>query len=402
MAAAFRLPRAQADPIQVQHSVAERALTITHSTRMKSKLLGVLCIAVLCITLSLGLWPFYSPRNEVSWLNGPNGLAFGKYGTVMSPRPLDAHDSQSDGSVEIWLQPDRPNASATFLAFYRPEQGLLFTLNQSLTDLEVAVDIETGSEEASAHFYVEEAFGPALRQRKPVFISLTSGREGTMVYLDGVLAKAAPGFLIPAFNGRLIVGDSPRQPNSFRGQILGLAIYDVELSGAQVLRHYRTWTQTGRPDVAPEERNIALYLFDEHTGNTFVQPHRRRPGSRHSDDLYVVDKIALEPFWKEFNFSRSYWTGNLKNIIGFMPAGFCFYAYFVVARPIKRPSLVALVLGVLVSLAIEILQIFLPTRDSGTTDIITNTIGTYLGVLCYRYVYLVLAQEFPRLSWLAA
>jgi len=250
---------------------------------------------------------------------------------------------------------------------------------------------------------VEEAFGVALRQKKPVFITVTSARHGTQVYLDGGLAKLAAPFWIPeeALRGRLIVGDSPLQPDSFRGQIRGVAIYDVELNAAQAWWHYRTWREKGRPDLAPGEGCSALYLFDEHAGKTIRNQATGAAGLFIPETYTVVDKISMQPFWKEFDFSRGYWSGNLKNIVGFIPAGFCFYAYFVVARRMRRAVLVTVVAGALVSLTIESLQAFLPTRDSGTTDIITNAMGTYVGVWCYRHIYVELARRFPALGWLA-
>ena len=124
-------------------------------------------------------------------------------------------------------------------------------------------------------------------------------------------------------------------------------------------------------------------------------------------DLYipvkyeVVDKIRLEPFWEEFEFTRSYWSGNLKNIVGFLPLGFFFYFYFSTAYAPRKAALAAVALGAFVSLTIEVLQAFLPTRDSGTTDLITNTLGTCLGVLCCRVARPVLEETFPWLGALA-
>jgi VanZ like protein len=52
-------------------------------------------------------------------------------------------------------------------------------------------------------------------------------------------------------------------------------------------------------------------------------------------------------------------------------------------RPIKHAVLTTVLLGFTVSLTIEILQSYLPTRGSGTTDLITNTFGTFIGVKLY-------------------
>jgi hypothetical protein len=358
-----------------------------------------ICVAVVCIILSLGLWPFHSPKNDVSWPGDRTGLRFGRFSTVISSGTFEtaSPESKSPGSVEVWLQPRRIWVGGTFLAFYAPGNREQFSLSQfdGGLRLQAGNDARAGQ---TAIVYVKNTF----RRSGPVFLTITSGMNGTSVYVNGVLATALPDFQLSTkdLTGRLIVGDSPGQTDSWSGELLGLAIYRSALTPAQVLRHYQTWTGGGRPEIGGDEHNLALYLFGEHTGQ-IVHDSAGSGMNLYIPEKYVVlDQIFLEPFWKEFNMSRSYWEAVMKNIVGFIPFGFCFYACLS-AHKVKQAAIATVILGTLTSVTIEVLQVYLPTRDSGTTDIFTNTLGTWIGIMVYRRVSAAVAARFPWLPFAA-
>jgi hypothetical protein len=372
---------------------------------MKTLLLDLICVGVVCVILTLGLWPFHSPDNEVSWLANRNGLAFGRFSTVISSAALQVTGQEGGapgpaGTVEVWLQPRRIWGQGTILAIYNPGNLHQFSLRQSLSDLALETAIRENPHPANtARLYVPDAF----RKPRPVFLTIASGIHGTAVYTNGVLARTAPHFQLAAeaFTGRLVLGDAPGQTDSWSGDLLGLAIYCRELTAAQALRHYETWTQRARPALSGEERNAALYLFDERAGNV-VHDHAGSGVHLYIPSKYMVlEQIFLEPFWREFSLSRSYWDSALKNIIGFIPFGFCFCACLS-AHKLRRAALATVILGTLVSLAIEILQAYLPTRDSGTTDIFTNTLGTCIGAVVWTVIRPFLGSRFPRLPYVAS
>jgi hypothetical protein len=372
---------------------------------MKLNPLALICIAVLCAILTLGLWPFHSPRNEVAWLRNPNGLQFGRNGTVISRGSFEIKSPHNnpEATLEICLKVGLLWSYGTFLAFYRPGNLIQFSLRQSLRDLLVKTEAKDDQPHGrAANVYIQDAFS---RKPGPVFVTITAGVQGTCVYIDGVPAAALPQFPLSAgdFTGRLILGDSPRQTDSWYGQLLGIAIYNRRLTATQVLHNYASWKQTGRletePEIKKDEGAIALYPFDEHSGDVV----RDKLGS--GVDLYiperytVMDQIMLEPFWTEFELSWNYWMGALKNVVGFIPFGFCFYAYLATLLPIKRAALVTVALGTTVSFTIEILQGFIPTRDSGMTDLITNTLGAWVGVASYNPLTPILNRFFPWLPF---
>ena len=350
-----------------------------------SKLVGVACGLVSGGLLVAGLWPFHSPRNQVTWFAGGNGLHFGRHGTILSSGKFKAANAHENGpcSIEVWLVPDSTTGSGTLLAFYAPGNPRQFSLHQSISDLAVRINTKEGRYRTrTTMFYVGDIF----RRGKPLFITITANGGHTSVYIDGALVEAAPKFPFSGkdLDGELVVANWPSKDDSWSGLLRGVAFYGQELSPAEVVHHYETWTENGRPDVSENERAVAFYLFDERAGRII---HNQVPSGT---DLYipdrylVLDQALLLPFWEEFHSAWSYWEDVLVNIAGFVPFGFLFCAYFSLAGPIKRPALVTILLGFTVSLTIESLQVFLPTRDSDTTDVITNTLGTCFGVWLYR------------------
>ncbi len=362
---------------------------------IRSPFLALVCLLVTAVVLTLGLWPFHSTRNDVRWLEDRNGLSLGRNATLSSDstRPIISHETDPEISIEIWLQPRLIWDSGTLLSFYQPSSAIQFSLRQNQRNLILQLsDIQKAKK---AVFTADRVF----KGSQATFVTISSGKQGCFVYNNGSLAAQAAHFRLPAgtFAGRLIVGDSPRQPDSWSGNLLGIAIYRRQLTDAQVLRHYYTWTNSNRPVIIDEDRNAALYLFDEHSGSVV----HNKVGS--GLDLYippryqVIDKAFLEPVRSEFGLTKSYGDAALKNVVGFMPFGFCFYAWMSGSR-LKRPMLATVALGTTTSLAIEVLQYFLPTRDSGTTDLITNTLGTWIGAATYLFMRPAIVRWLP---WLA-
>ena len=359
---------------------------------MTTKFLTIVCFVVLATILSLGLWPFHAPANEVGWIGTGPGLAFGKFSTAIAAASLKATAvaRESGASAEIWMMPERIWDRSTFLAFSGFGDPYKLSLRQNQMDLEIRTSRDRRA--GTARFFVKRVF----RKATPLFVTLTSGAHGTTVYTGGRPAGAIPELQLSAedFTGRLVAGDSPGQTDSWRGQMLGLAIYHRELAPVEVERHYLEWTQQGRPETGPDEGVAALYRFSERSGRVAHSSAGSGPDLLIPKRYTVVDQIFLEPFWREFSWSGSYWSAAETNIIGFIPVGFSFYALFTALR-IKRAGLATVVLGTAVSATIELLQFFLPTRDSGTTDLFTNTLGTWIGVVGYRIAWPLLAGALP-------
>src|ERR1035437_257085 len=359
-----------------------------------AKIISLLCLFVLGSIVVAGLWPFHAPRNAVSWLTDENGLRFSGHGSAVSAGTFRTNRPSYDTgcSLEILLKPGRITGDSSILAFdSSPDPRLPFLLRQYGTSI------------ALTRYWVDEQgnvvrpwynVDHVLEVGRPVFVTVTSNQNNIALYVNGVLARtfSDPGIVSRELTGRLVLANSTVD-DSWTGSIMGLTIYTRELTPAQIRKHFQEWTPDQGPPPNERESLIALYLFNERSGN--IVHNRVDPAT----DLTVPAKyFVLHPAlfrstWSQYSYPRSVWKHwsvweDLGvNIGGFVPVGFVFLAYFSSVRRIERPALVVVLLGFFLSFAVEGLQHFLPTRDSGMTDLLTNTTGTALGVLLYRSAF---------------
>jgi VanZ family protein len=354
-----------------------------NTKKIRAKIPGFLCFLVLCGILVAGLWPFRRPLNGVTWLENGNGLHLAHRATLWSSGSFQTTGRQDEESrtLELWLEPSLTRTSSSILSFSTHENPQRLSAYQYHSVFIMKRQIQSGP-----HRTTTIGIDDTLLKDRSVFITVTSGPQETAMYVDGVLNQTFPQVRLGKdFAGQLIVGTSPVDDASWSGQLRGLAIYGQELTPPQVLKHYQSWTTQDRPEIADDERVIALYLFNEHAGNTV---HNEVSGGV---DLNIPRRYALvhqrflRPFWQEYEASWDYWHDIAVNVFGLVPLGFVFCAYWSSVRRIKHPVLITTLLGLAVSLTIEVLQSYLPTRGSGTTDLFTNTLGAFLGAKLYDW-----------------
>jgi VanZ like protein/concanavalin A-like lectin/glucanase superfamily protein len=383
-------------------STFETQTSVNACRPLPARTLGTLCACIVVIMLVAGLWPFHQPHNDVTWVAYTHGVSLGSHGTLLSASTFGLYDleAQARCSLEIWLYPYDIRDTGTVLAFYSSDNIQGLSIRQDRADLVLQVE----RRDAQRRIITSEITTKnVFRQGTGALVTITSGSLGTVVYLDGSIIQSVPGLRMNRadLTGQLVVGTSPVQPDSFSGQLRGLAIYGRELTAADVLQHYQTWGSNGRPYTSENEQAVSLYLFDEHSGNV-VHNHGSSTVVLSIPEKYtILHEKFLEPAWKEFHLRWGYWKSALINVGGFVPFGFVCCAYLSLTKPVNRAALTTVALGLAISLTIEVLQSYLPTRDSGTTDLITNTFGTCLGVMLYRWKPSLVADTLNRIPAIA-
>ena len=357
--------------------------------------LGHICLLLTAVILVAALWPFnFIPTNNASWLPKEKGVQFTGQGIVYSAKPLvlQASELKDPGlTIIMVLRPDRDIQEHvdTILTFY--DQGReLFLISQRKTNFGIRVPADgVNSKDPYRYMGIGNLFQETDRT---YYITVSSGHGVTDVYADGDLKQSVRGTTLLAKEklpyGTLILGNSPNGIHPWKGSFYGLAVYDRALNGSEVRYLYNSWRSKGPASNTAGKNLAALYLFDEQrgelirdhsgSGNQLLMPKVFEPLQRTVLHFPGTERLAKIDTWLDI----------ALNVFGFMPFGFIVYAWLRESNKQSHLSkyIIAIVLGFSLSLTIELAQILLPTRDSSSLDLLTNTLGTALGIVLYRYL----------------
>jgi hypothetical protein len=350
------------------------------------RLLALITVLLFAGMFAACLWPFHAQRNTVSWLPGGRGLLFGRSGMVLSSGPFNMPGNADDAScsLELWVQRDPRSDTGTIFASYSPDTPRHFSVTQWLSGL--ALRGPSNMSRLRSGALISGAVD-VFPRGQPVLVTITSGPQGTRIYVDGILRKFTPDHPITnrMLSGQLVLGTAASSNDVWRGQMLGLAIYGRRLNPEHVLQHSLMWTSKGRPDITEADAALALYLFEDGKGT-----HVRNLIAGGIDlDIPELFVLPAKPFLSTPSPDNR--EDILENIAGYIPLGFSLCALLVSLR-IPRAPFITIAACVAVSLMVECLQFFTPTRDSDITDVITNTLGAAIGVVLLR----LLAPPHPQ------
>ncbi len=361
----------------------------------------VLCLTACAVAavLYFGLHPHgYDFSNHASWEAGGAGLRFEKYGMALARLDsglVERVRTREGFSILLVVHPKQAGSggSGHILTLHGGSDAQQLVVWQWSSHIIAMNDTDYAQRRKVGRVSARIPAPP----RQAMVLALTAGRGGTTLYADGQAVASNRSLLLHFPAGRdtlLVLGNSVYGDEPWQGTVAGLALFDRELEPGSVASLYDSWAGTGSLASAGGRNPAALYLFTEKGGSRVFDaaggaqpldiPRRATPPRRKM--LAGVPGDAGPPG----GLARD----ALLNVAGFLPVGFlCTAALGLSGRASGgRAAAGAVLFCFALSLTIETLQGWIPSRSSQMTDLILNTAGAIAGAFAA-----VLGA--PRLIW---
>ena len=332
----------------------------------------------LLMLLTTGLWPFnFWQLNQANGGNS-DGLHIAPPATVYTPFPVPKLLNLREFTIALHLSSDflDSNGYARILSYSMDNERINFMIGQ--WEDSIVFKLRALGIPSPIHFETEGI----LKKGEKGWVIIVFDGEKLLLYHNGEIKneKMTGPLIFSSWNGSypLVIGSEADGKFPWKGSLYSITIFDRPFSPEEVTDFPLSMNSGQRSDTP-----LIDYSFNG--GGSEI----RDRGTGQPADLLIPGRF--EPFKRKFlekpnsleEIRNNFWDIFL-NFLAFIPLGFLLSEYFTRwHRSLRGALLLSLIIGFSISLAIEILQVLLPTRHSSMSDLITNTFGTGIGSIIF-------------------
>ena len=354
---------------------------------------AILTVIMVIVALFFGLRPRDWPiANDIQWLRDKRAIRFENTGIayVDDLRAGRLSDQPGPVTIEMAVTPAsiQKLGFSPLLVMHDGADRRQLVVWQYGPSLVVMNGDDYDNSQRRPRVIGRDVFSP----QRTIYLTITSGEQGTHLYVDGILAAANRNwkFSIPVEGEplRLVLGHSVYGRYGWSGDIHGLALAGEAISAEAVRFRFDRWAADRDFDALKLDSTMLLFTFNEKTDDGFVDRSGGHQTLELPDRMTVLKKTILSSPRPHFYWSRAVTSDMVVNVIGFVPLGVVFYGFLQCfpGRLTKHKQLLAVALCLMLSLGIELGQTWIPTRHSSLPDLILNTFGAWLGIMGWKVV----------------
>jgi hypothetical protein len=231
------------------------------------------CFVAVCLAiLFFGIRPKgFSSTNGVNWIADRDGIHFRKYGisyTNHFNEKIEDNTSESNNSsFEIALKIEKPcnNGFNVIFALHNGKDSDQLLLAQWRS----WIIFMNGDDYAYKRKTNRIFFDTSMLHDGPLFLTMTTGSDGTKLYCDGKLIKEKKDLTLDLPRGaksRLLLGNSVYGTNPWEGDVYGFAFYRSTLADEDIAIHFNRWSEEHNFSFAKSDKPLVLFLFNEREG----------------------------------------------------------------------------------------------------------------------------------------
>lgn len=344
-------------------------------------------IVVLC------LWPFnFLQSNQVAW-EPAGGLKFTPPSTAYTAAPPAKLAGLREWTILMDITTLPPLRQGRIFSYSLDERRCNLNVDQAFDD--IVLRMRTSDEQRPREIRVEKVFEQSSERR--FILAIVYDSHDLSVYVDGdrKTRQRIGAMDRQAWNSTypLLLGSHADGKLGWKGIFYQLAVLD----------RATTFEELKHPHVLFQDTTAVLrYIFDGRNGTTVVDRSGNSPATLMWPSAFAPYRLTV------LQSPRDYWPDPRRlfvkdvfaNIVLYLPVGYLMSAFarqrytatFALAMPVFG--------GALISLVIEMLQAYLPTRYSSSMDVIMNSLGAGIGVFAQYRGWAEKALSFLRVSFL--